>query len=161
MRTRRGRYSPVDCRQILRRLVWLHGLAWVTTLLVEAPASAQLNQTCTVSALNRTAPVDAGGVWVLPNVPATIGEVRVRATCVDDGVTRSGQSDFFTVPADGVIEVADIVFDHPQTVPATLSLRDTTLTAAGQTTQLAATATYPDSSTADVTAAAAGTGADS
>ena len=126
-------------------------------------AEAQLNQTCTVSALNRTAPVDAEGVWVLPNVPATIGEVRVRATCVDDGVTRSGQSDFFTVPADGVIEVADIVFDAPQPVPAilTLSAPQTLLAAAGQTTQLAATATYPDSSTADVTAAAAGTGADS
>ena len=159
MRTRKGRYSPVDCRQILRRLVWLHGLAWVTTLLAQAPASAQLDQTCTVSALNRTALVDAGGVWVLPNVPATIGEVRVRATCIDDGVTRSGQSDFFTVPTDGVIEVADIVFDNPEAVPATLSLSapDTTLTIAGQTTQLAAIATYPDSSTADVTAAAAGT----
>ena len=128
-------------------------------LLSAGHAAAQLDQTCTVSVLNRTAPVDDEGVWVLPNVPATIGEVRVRATCVDDGVTRSGQSDFFTVPADGVIEVADIVFDHPQAVPATLSLSapDTALTTAGQTTQLAATATYPDSSTADVTAAAAGT----
>ncbi len=121
--------------------------------------SEYLSESCTVSALNRTAPVDADGVWVLPNVPATLGEVRVRATCVDDGATRSGQSDFFTVPADGVIKVADIVFDAPQAVPATLSLSapQTTLTTTGQTTQLTVTASYPDDSTADVTAAAAGT----
>ena len=86
------------------------------------PASAQLDETCVVSALNRTAPVDADGVWVLPNVPANLGPVRARATCVADGVTRSGQSEFFSVPADGIIEVAEIVFDAPQPVPATLSL---------------------------------------
>ncbi len=96
---------------------------------------------------------------MLPNIPANVGQVRVRATCIADGVTRTGQSDFFTVPADGIIEVADIVFDDPQPVPATLSLTApvTTLTSAGQTVQLTATASYPDGSTADVSVAAAGT----
>ncbi len=118
-----------------------------------------LDDTCVVSALNRTAPVDADGVWVLPNVPANLGQVRVRATCIADGVTRTGQSDFFSVPADGIIQVADVVFDDPQPVAASLSLTApaTTLTSAGQTVQLTATASYPDGSTAGVSAAAAGT----
>ncbi|MCP3997104.1 MAG: hypothetical protein GY722_18905, partial [bacterium] len=109
-------------------------------LVTTAAAWAQLDETCVVSALNRTAPVDADGVWVLPNVPANLGQVRVRATCIAGGVTRTGQSDFFTVPADGIIQVADIVFDDPQPVPATLSLSapQTLLAAAGQTVQLTA-----------------------
>ena len=123
------------------------------------PDPPHLKSGCVVSALNRTAPVDAEGVWVLPNVPANVGQVRVRATCVENGATRSGQSDFFSVPADGIVEVANIVFDDPQQVPASLSLTaaQTTLTAAGQTVQLTATTSYPDGSTAVVSAAAAGT----
>lgn len=35
--------------------------------------AAQLDDTCMVSALNRTAPVRPDGVWVLPNVPANQG----------------------------------------------------------------------------------------
>ncbi|MCP3978252.1 MAG: hypothetical protein GY716_02815, partial [bacterium] len=90
---------------------------------------------------------------------ANLGQVRVRATCIADGVTRTGQSDFFTVPADGIIQVADIVFDDPRPVAATLSLTApaTTLSNAGQAVQLTATASYPDGSTADVSPAAAGT----
>ena len=43
-------------------------------------ASAQLNQNCTVSVLNRNVPVNADGTWVLPNVPANFGTVKARAT---------------------------------------------------------------------------------
>ena len=122
-------------------------------------ALGQLDETCTVSILNRTAPVDADGVWVIPNVPTNVGQVRARATCVADGVVRSGQSDFFAVPTGGIIQVADIVFDDHQPVPATLRLDapDTTLTSVGQTLQLSATASLPDGSTTDVSPAAAGT----
>jgi large repetitive protein len=56
-----------------------------------APLAAQLDNSCMVSALNRTAPVDASGVWLLPNVPADQGPLRVRATYVAaDGTVRSG-----------------------------------------------------------------------
>ena len=134
-------------------------LALLVLILFPIFVEAQLNETCVVSALNRTAPVDADGVWVLPNVPANLGQVRLRATCVEDGATRSGQSNFFTVPADGIIQVADIVFDDPQPIPATLTLTTpvATLTSAGQTTPISATASYPDASTADVSAARSGT----
>ncbi len=118
-----------------------------------------LNEFCVVSALNRTAPVDADGIWVLPNVPANLGQVRLRATCIEDGVIDSGQSDFFTVPADGIVQVAEIVFDDPLPIPATLTLTapETTLTSAGQVVAVTATASYVDASTADVSASAAGT----
>ncbi len=128
-------------------------------LLVPTALMAQLDETCVVSVLNRTAPVDADGVWVLPNVPANLGQVRLRATCIEDGATRSGQSDFFTVPADGIVQVADIAFDDPQPVPATLTLTtpEAMLTSVGQTVQVTATASYSDTSITNVSAATAGT----
>jgi hypothetical protein len=42
------------------------------------PLAGQLNKSCTVSALNRTTPVQPDGTWVLPIVPANQGPVRVR-----------------------------------------------------------------------------------
>src|SRR5262245_28737300 len=58
---------------------------------------AQLTEHCTVSVLNRTARVRPDGSWRIDNVPANFGRVRARATCVGDGVTRTGQSNFFTL----------------------------------------------------------------
>jgi len=127
-----------------------------------SPAAARepvLNENCVVSLLNRTAPVNADGIWVLPNVPAGIGQVRLRATCVEDGVTIGGQSDYFTVPADGVVRVDEIHFDGAAPVPErlTISASSTTLTEPGQVLPLAVLALYPDGTSADVTPAAAGT----
>lgn len=137
---------------------------WICTsvllsLGLSLPVAAQLDDSCVVSALNRTAPVQADGTWVLPNVPANQGPVRVRATCVENGVSRSGQSDFFTVPANGIVEVAEILFGSSEPIPLSLVLTTpvTTLTVVGQTVQLAATATFSDGSTADLTAGATGT----
>ena len=129
-------------------------------VLPATPALAQLDQTCMVSALNRTAPVDANGVWVLANVPAASGQIRVRATCVANGVTRSGQSSLITVPANGVITVGDISFAQLQPIPTQLTLTAplTSLSTAGQQVQLTATATYPDASQGDVTPGTTGTG---
>ncbi|HXO51137.1 MAG TPA: Ig-like domain-containing protein, partial [Mycobacterium sp.] len=129
-------------------------------VVIATPAWAQLDQTCMVSALNRTAPVDAAGVWVLSNVPAGSGQIRVRATCVANGVTRSGQSSLITVPANGVITVGDITFSQLQPIPTQLTLTAplTSLSTAGQQVQLTAMATYPDSSQADVTPGPTGTG---
>jgi hypothetical protein len=129
-------------------------------VVIATPALAQLDQTCMVSALNRTAPVDANGVWVLANVPAGSGQIRVRATCVANGVTRSGQSSLITVPANGVITVGDISFSQLQPIPTQLILTAplTSLATVGQQVQLTATATYPDSSQGDVTPATTGTG---
>ena len=53
-------------------------------LLTCGPALAQpagLNESCTVSVLNRNVQAKADGTWVLPNIPANFGKVRARATC--------------------------------------------------------------------------------
>src|SRR6266545_337483 len=118
-----------------------------------------LDEACIVSAFNRSARVNAAGVWVLPNVPANLGQVRVRATCVENGVVRSGASSLVTMPANGVIKIEDIDFQGPPPVPSSLSLSAplTVLSAVGQTLPLSAIATYPGGSTTDVTAGETGT----
>jgi hypothetical protein len=123
-------------------------------LALPLPVAAQLDDTCMVSALNRTAPVQPGGTWVLPNVPANLGMVRVRATCVSGGSVRSGSSALMTVPVNGALDVAAIDFQSPQPVPAALALSAGVLhlAAQGQTVQLSVAASYADGTTADVTA---------
>jgi sugar lactone lactonase YvrE len=103
--------------------------------------------------------VNPDGSWVLPNVPANFGQVRARATCVQNGVTTSGESAFFTVPANGAVNLPDIVLGAATQIPVSLSLTPApvSFTAASQTTQLTVTATYPDRSVKDVTAASTGT----
>ena len=123
------------------------------------PSSA-LAEECTVSILNRTATVRPDGSWLLPNVPSNMGQVRARMTCVINGETKSGQSDYFTVQSNGIIDVGDIYFfDGFEEVPNALTITapTTTLTAIGEATQLTVTASYPLGSSADVTAASLGT----
>src|SRR5712691_8187704 len=110
------------------------------TLAVAGPAGgAALNENCIVSVLNRSAKVQADGSWVLPNVPSNIGRVRVRATCVENGITRSGQSEYFTITRNGAIKVPDILFDDASPVPSHLAVTvaDATFHSVGATAQLA------------------------
>lgn len=128
-----------------------------------APANAQtpqLDDRCVVSVLNRTAQVKPDGTWSIPNAPANTGLVRARASCTeDDGTVRSGQSDFFLIPANGAVEVPDIRFGVNDPTPASLTLtaEPPVLEAEGATGQILALATFADGSTRDVTAPAAGT----
>lgn len=119
----------------------------------------QLDENCTVSVLNRTVRVNHDGSWVLPNIPANFGQVKARATCVRNGVTMSGESAFFTIPANGAVNLPTIILGATTQIPAALTLTPPTpsFTAAGQTAQLTVTATYSDSSTRDVTAGSTGT----
>ena len=114
-------------------------------------AQAQLNQNCTVSVLNRNVQVNPDGTWVLPNVPANIGQVKARATCVQNGVTISGESVFFTVPENGAVNLPTITLGSSNPIPTALSITPAapTLSTIGQAIQLQVTATYPNNSTAD------------
>src|SRR6266446_208765 len=122
-------------------------------------ALAQLNQNCTVSVLNRNVRVNPDGSWVLPNIPANFGPVKARATCVQNGVTIFGESAFFTVPANGAVNLPDIVLGGTTPIPVSLTMTPASLsfTSVGQTIQLTVTATYPDGSTKEVAAGSAGT----
>ncbi len=105
---------------------WLPVGLGVASLLAGAPGGAQtpepLDGDCVISAFNRTAPVLADGSWVLPDVPTALGPVRIRATCVRDGETSSGQSSLVTVPLDDVVLVPDIQFEQPIAIPQRLAL---------------------------------------
>lgn len=120
---------------------------------------AQLNQNCIVSILNRTVPVKPDGTWVLPNLPANLGPVRARATCVNNGVTTFGQSAFFTIPVNDSTNVPPILLGTATPVPeaVTIASSSASLTALGATTQLTVSASYASSVPKDVTAASTGT----
>src|SRR5258705_7159801 len=123
-----------------------NAVACAATMVVcaAAPALAQVGPNCTVSILNRTVTQNADGSWVLPNVPANFGPARARVTCLVNGQTISGESDPFTVPANGVVNLPPIQFGQTTPIPTALTLTAPTnpLTAVGQTTQLKVTARY-------------------
>jgi YVTN family beta-propeller protein len=127
---------------------------------IAAPAFAQLNENCIVAVLNRTVQVQPNGSWRVDNIPAGFGLVRARATCVQNGITRFGQSDLFQINANQVTGFnANIVLGSTTPIPASLTVTasPTMLTQPGQTVQLSVTATYADNSTKNLTAANTGT----
>lgn len=135
-------------------------VAWSGASTSAAPAgTSQLNENCVVSILNRAAIPQPDGSYILPNTPSNMGRVRARATCVQDGVTRFGQSDYLEFdPLSRAVLVPPIVFGQNEPIPESLviSSPSPTLSAIGATTQLSVTAVLP-SSTRDVTTAASGT----
>ena len=133
--------------------------ACISTLVAVRPAFAQLNENCVVSVLNRNVSVNPDGTWVLPNIPANFGQVRARATCVQNGVTQSGQSDFFTLPSNGSVTLPPIRLGATTPIPTGLSINTpiTILTTSGAVTQLNVSAAYSDGTGADVTASSTGT----
>lgn len=140
---------------------WFKVITFVAFILcaTNVALAQKLNENCTVSILNRTVRVNPDGSWVLPNIPANFGQVKARATCVQNGVTTSGESGFFTVTPNGAVNLPAIVLGNVTQVPVSLGITPGTpsLTSLGQTLQLVITATYPDNSTKDVSAANTGT----
>ena len=129
-------------------------IAALLSIVLSIGATAQeLNEKCTVSVLNRNAKVNPDGSWILPVVPANFGPVRARATCVDNGVTTYGQSELFSVPPNGSVDVPPIHLGTVTPIPdlLTLSAPFTTLRNSGATTQLTVVATYNGGSAQDVT----------
>ena len=88
-----------------------------------APAQAQLNENCVISILNRTAQVQPDGSWRIDNVPATFGDLRARATCVEGGLTLTGESSLITVEPDIANGFdAEIVLGAASPIPESLEV---------------------------------------
>src|SRR5262245_63983893 len=102
--------------------MWRIGAVSALIVLSAQVTWAQLNENCTVSVLNRSVRVNADGSWVLPNIPANFGQVKARATCVQNGVTTFGESDYFTVPPDGAVNLPQIIIGSASAIPVSLSL---------------------------------------
>lgn len=135
---------------------------WIALGFLALPVLAQAPLTegsCTVSVLNQTAFVQEDGSWSLPNVPSNMGPVRARITCMENGRTVSGSSDFFTIQNNRMSAILPVPLGVPAPTPARISVTapSTILTSAGETVQLAVIATFPDGSAADVTGASSGT----
>ena len=55
----------------------------------------EIDESCTVSILNRSEQVNEGGWFGIANVPVERGLFRLRVYCMRDGETIYGQTDFF------------------------------------------------------------------
>jgi len=120
-----------------------------------------LDESCTISILNRTVQVREDGSWRLPNVPA-MGSVRARATCIKEDAegnsyTVSGQSQYFSLTGGAFANAGLITFDAVEPVPIDLTFQTEastlTLTEIGATLGLQVMATYPNGGTFEVTSA--------
>ena len=134
-------------------------IALVVLSVMGSRAEPQGDQ-CVVSVLNRTVQATDGNSWVLPSVPANLGRVRARLTCVEGGVTRFGHSDWFTIPPNGVMNLPPItVTGALEQIPARLSISapaGATL-AASATVQLLVRATFATGGARDITSPSLGT----
>src|SRR4051812_6602085 len=137
----------------------ISALSVALVILYTHGAAAQLTEKCTVSVLNRNVRVKRDGSWVLPNVPANFGPVRARVTCVVDGKTVFGESEPFTVPPNGAVNVPKIRFGPSTPIPTAIAVSApiATLTHVGDSLQLQAVARYADGSTREVSSSSAGT----
>lgn len=135
-----------------------HALILLALLAPQGPAQ-QLDQNCVVGILNRTIRVNPDGSWVLPNVPANFGLVRARATCVNNGVTTSGESGLFLLGPNQTLNLPHITLGPATPVPAsvTLTAPTTTLNQQTRTTQITVTGRYPNGSTRNLSASSTGT----
>ena len=127
---------------------------------VLAPPSATIDENCVISILNRSARVKPDGSWRIDNLPANLGRVRARVTCIRDGEVESGQSDLFSIEANVVNGFnSEIPLGVVDPIPTSIEITadSTVLANVGDTTQLTVTATFPDGSTRDVSAASDGT----
>ncbi len=125
----------------------------------EPPATLPLSENCTVSVLNRNAVVALDGSWIIPNVPAGFGMVRARATCVENGLTKAGESQPFLVTADGDVNVPPILLGETTPIPQLMTVTATlqSLASIGATSQLTVVGVYAGNQSRNITASTDGT----
>ena len=90
----------------------LPGVLALTVSLEAAAAKQQLelDKDCIVNVLNRTIAPNEKGRFELNNIPSSMGQIRARATCTkldaqEQPYTITGQTDYFTVPTNGKVDV--------------------------------------------------------
>src|SRR5262249_15638589 len=109
--------------------------------------------------LNRSVQANPDGSWVIPGVPANLGQARARATCTRNGVTTSGQSDFFTPQPNGVVQSIKITFGTIAPIPEVLLVTapSNTISFVGASNQLTVSSTFANGTSGDLTAGKSGT----
>ena len=102
-----------NSRSLYQTVPFMLFLSLLLYVFFPSPALSQdpppeLNENCTVSILSRTARVNPGGTFSVPNVPSQPGFFRVRTVCEQDGVTIRGQSEFVTIQPSEITPVMGI-----------------------------------------------------
>ncbi|MCP3953627.1 MAG: hypothetical protein GY697_15630, partial [Desulfobacterales bacterium] len=119
----------------------------------------RLDETCSISILNRTIQANEFGRFALPNVPSFMGQVRARASCVRNGVTVSGQTEYFTVVNNETVDIGVFATGEDAPIPTAMDFiggNTTSIFGILNTKQLLVTADFTDGTTADVTASTSG-----
>jgi hypothetical protein len=133
----------------------------LSALLLICPeiSRAQLNENCTVSILNRSTRARSNGSWEIPNVPSGFGLVKARATCVEGGVTRSGESVGFVLQPNRMNAFPPILLGPTTPIPVSVVVSSPLpqLNSQNRTAQLTVTGRYSDNSTRNLTSSSAGT----
>ncbi len=121
--------------------------------------AVELNEKCVVNVLNRTIQVAKDGTWEMPNTPSTMGQIRARVTCVEDGITYSGQTEFFSVSENKRTIAGAFNFESSQLPPTSLNITNPgviSFSGIGETVLLNVVAKYADGKSQDVTASESG-----
>ena len=111
-----------------------------------------LDSSCVVNVLNRTVQAKDDGSFNLPNVPSFMGQINARATCVRDGKTVIGQSDYFRVRARQNTEIGQFFVSDNIDIPTELLIQNTRpiqMSRVVASQRLRVVAAFPNGSTAD------------
>lgn len=116
------------------------------------PTALNIDETCIISILNRTVQANEFGRFAMPNVPSFMGQVRARASCLRNGKTISGQTNYFTVTNNGLANAGSFYLSEDETLNKLKinNAQPITLTSVNQTVDLSVTATFPSGATANV-----------
>lgn len=127
-----------------------------------------LDETCTVTVGNQTAVVLPDGSFQVPNIAVftrigAIGNIgpqlyRLRATCNEDELTLTGQSDFFDLSGGQTTVVAAVFPVELDPIPARISVSaPLDFVPLGESVQLTVVAHFADGTSADRTPRSEGT----
>jgi outer membrane protein assembly factor BamB len=104
-----------------------------------------LDQDCVVAILNRTVYAEIDGSFEMPNVPANLGMIKARATCLRAGATLSAETDYFSVASNTGVNVGDFTIAAEALDPVRLMISGgnaRTFSKLGASSALAITASY-------------------
>lgn len=146
-------------RKLLRAKPWAIASMMLSSLwITEAHAAREIlvmDEHCTINVLNRTVQVAEDGFFTLDNVPSNMGQIKARATCLQEGKLVTAESEYFAVPTNGRVSVGEFFKADGNSVPVELQItneKPITLKKEGATERLSVIARYRNGNTRDVTA---------
>ncbi|MCP5153964.1 MAG: carboxypeptidase regulatory-like domain-containing protein [Ectothiorhodospiraceae bacterium] len=155
--------STLASRRAVGRAVW--ALVVLAVMLVTEVARAQLleprlDESCTVTILNRAAQVRPDGTWRIENIPVQPGVFRARSTCIGPGGDLvPGQTVFAELIPNGFVDFGRTVLGAVEPILNSIDITPSpvVLTRRNERAYLLATGNEPGGTRRDVTTLASGT----